>query len=280
VTRFENPSVHKHKRWRLLQQNSGVIKKWITIPTKGSEYVSYDIEWRIMKSKVIAIGLIILLGQSCSEESLNFSLKGTWIDSESLGFQFIEFYSDKQGRFGLFSKDYERYENFNYRLFDNKIAIDFEGDDVGETMHEILFDGKDKIEISGLTVIPENPSKIYVRKNIITETEDNEISLGVSDTYFDFENGFRLQARPIGESRCPIGAQCIWAGYASAQFNLIVDGNIESTFDLSTIDMRPHLKTDTLISEIVFKLKNIIPYPDLSKQYKLEDYKVVVTVEK
>lgn len=242
--------------------------------------MSYDIEEKIMKSKVIAIGLLILLGQSCSEESVEFSLKGTWLDSQSLGFQFIEFYSDKQGRFGLFSKDYERYENFNYRLFDNKIAIDFEGDDAGEIIHEISFDGKDKIEISGLTVIPENPTKIYERKSIITEIEDNEISLGINDTYFDFENGYRLQARPIGESRCPIGAQCIWAGYASAQFNLIMEGNIESTFDLSTIDIRPHLKRDTLISEIIFKLKDITPYPDLSKQYKLEDYRVVVTVEK
>jgi hypothetical protein len=233
-----------------------------------------------MKSKVIAIGLLILLGQSCSEESVDFSLKGTWIDSESLAFQFIEFSSDKQGRFGLFSKDYERYENFNYRLFDNKIAIDFEGDDEGETIHEISFDGKDKIEISGLTFIPENPTKIYVRRSIITEIQDNEISLGVDDTYFDFENGYRLQTRPIGESRCPIGAQCIWEGYASAQFNLIVDGNTESTFDLSTIDMKPHLKIDTLIEGLTFRLKDITPYPDLSKQYKLEDYKVVVTVEK
>ncbi|MBK7651539.1 MAG: hypothetical protein IPJ20_13545 [Flammeovirgaceae bacterium] len=261
-------------------KNYRLIKKWFTIPTKWGECVSYEIKEEIMKSKVIAIVLLILLGQSCSEESVDFSLKGTWIDSESLGFQFIEFYSDKQGRFGLFSKDTERYENFNYRLFDNKIAIDFEGDDAGETIHEISFDGKDKIEISGLTVIPENPTKIYARKSIITEIEDNEISLGVNDTYFDFENGYRLQARPIGESRCPIGAQCIWAGYASAQFNLIVDGNTEHMFGLATVYISPELKKDTLINGLRYTLLDITPYPNLSKKYKPEDYKVTVSIEK
>jgi len=52
-------------------------------------------------------------------------IKGTWVDSESYALQFIDFYSDNQAKFGLFSKNFEKYELFNYRLFDNQIAIYF-----------------------------------------------------------------------------------------------------------------------------------------------------------
>lgn len=229
----------------------------------------------------ITIGLLFLFGLlSCSDEETTLDLKGKWIDTDSSGLQFIEFYSDTEGRFGLFSKDYERYEDFNYRLFDNKIAIDFIGDTEGETIRNLTFVGKDKIEISGLTDIPENPTKTYQRYTVKSEKEDNQIVLGVDDIYFDFESGIRLQGYPINESRCPNGAHCIWAGYAAARFELIVDGNDEYTFDLSTIDLPPDLKRDTSINGLRYTLLDITPYPELDKEYKPEDYKVIVSVEK
>ncbi len=235
---------------------------------------------KIMRTK-ITIRLLLLLGLfSCSDEETTFDLKGKWIDSESYGLQFIEFYSKNHGRFGLFAKDYERFEDFNYRLFDNKIAIDFIGDNAGETIHDLIFIDKDKIQISGLTGVPENPTKTYQRYNIKSEKENNEIILGVNDIYFDFESGIILQGYCINDLRCPNGAQCIWAGYAAARFNLIVDGNYKYTFDLSTIDLAPNLKKDTLINRITYKLLDIAPYPDLSVEYKPEDYKVKVSIEK
>jgi hypothetical protein len=233
-----------------------------------------------MRTK-IALGLFVLFGiLSCSDEEGIYDLNGKWIDTESFGLQFIEFYSKNEGRFGLFSKDFERYENFNYRLFDHKIAIDFIGDNEGETIHDLTFSDKDKIQISGLTVIPENPTKTYQRADIKIKEENDEIVLGVNDIYFDFETGIRLQGYPINESRCPKGAECIWAGYAAARFDLIVDGNTKHTFDLATIDLLPELRRDTLINGMTFKLLDITPYPDLSKEYKIADYKVIVSIEK
>jgi hypothetical protein len=233
-----------------------------------------------MRTK-IALGLFVLSGLlSCSDEEVNYNLIGKWIDTESFELQFIEFFSKNEGRFGLYSKNYERYENFNYRLFDNKIAIDFIGDSEGETIHDLTFSNKDKIQISGLTVIPENPTKTYQRGNIKSEKENNEIVLGVNDIYFDFETGIRLQSYPINESRCPKGAECIWAGYAAARFDLIVDGNTGHTFNLATIDLSPELRRDTLINGMTFKLLDITPYPDLSKEYKISDYKVIVSIDK
>lgn len=233
-----------------------------------------------MKTKK-AFGLILLLGLiSCSDEETTFELSGKWIDTESFGLQFLEFYSKNEGRFGLYSKNYERYENFNYRLFDNKIAIDFIGDNEGETIHNLTFIDRDKIEISDLTDIPENPTKIYGRFSIKSDKENNEVILGVNDIYFDFETGIRLQGYLINESRCPKGADCIWSGYAAARFHLIVDGNTEYTFDLATIDVSPELRGDTLINGMTYKLLDITPYPDRSKKYKTEDYKVIVSIEK
>jgi hypothetical protein len=227
----------------------------------------------------ITIGLIFLFAQfSCSDEQPSFDLKGTWIDRESSELQFIEFYSKNQGRFGVLAKDYEQYEDFNYRLFDNKIAIDFGGDNEGETVQNLTIVDKDEIQISGLPV-PDHAAKTYTRYNKKSESGNKEIILGLNDVYVDFENGLKLQGHLINESRCPGGAQCIWAGYAAARFNLIDDGN-EYTFDLSTIDLAPTLKRDTLINGITYKLLDITPYPYLNVEYKPEDYKVKVSIEK
>jgi hypothetical protein len=227
-------------------------------------------------------GLLIFLSLqfSCSKDFNDPSLQGTWIDCESFGFQFIEFYTSTQGRFAYDYKSGMQYDNFTYRLFDNTLTIDFTGDSSGETIHEISFLAKDTIEISGLTDIPENPVKTYFRSNIKTGNENGEIILGWNDTYFDLENRYRLQAYCAGDSRCPEGGVCVWAGYAYARFYLIVDGNYDYTFDLSTIDLTPVMNRDTMIHGITFRLQDITPYPDIHSEIKQEEYKVIVTVEK
>ena len=233
-----------------------------------------------MKTK-IALGLFLLFGLSgCSDQEETKDLNGKWIDTERYGLQFIEFYSKNDGMIGFYSKSHERHENFNYRLFDNKIAIDFIGDREGETIHQITFIDNDKIQISGLTIFSENPATTFQKYNIKSEKENNEIILGIHDIYYDFETGIRLQGYMINESRCPKGATCIWAGYASARFNLIVDGNTAHTFDLATIDLSPDLRRDTLKNGMTYNLIDITPYPDLNREYNIEDYKVIVTIEK
>lgn len=232
-----------------------------------------------MRTK-IALALFILFGLfNCSDEETTFDLKGKWIDTDSFGLQFIEFQSKNKGRFGTYSKNHEQFEDFTYRIFDNKIAIDFIGDDKGETIHDLSSIDNERIQISGLTVIPEPSTNTYQRYNIKHEKEDNTIVLGVNDIYFDFETGIRLQAHPTDESRCPKGVECVSAGYAVGRFNLVVDGNTEHTFDLATVDLSPVHRKDTLINALTYTLLDITPYPDLSKQYKVSEYKVIVSVE-
>ncbi len=227
-----------------------------------------------------SLWLFLLLGiLSCSDEGTTFDLNGKWVATESFGLQFIEFYSKNEGRFGLYSKDFKNHEDFNYRLFDNKIAIDFINDSEGETIHNLTFNGEDKIEISGLTVIPENPPKSFSRYNIVTEKINGEIALGINDIFFDFDTGIRLKGYQINESRCPEDVVCVWQGYASARFNLIVDANFEYIFDLATDSLSPELKNDTLISGLKYTLLDIKPYPKLGEEFKPEDYTLIVAVE-
>lgn len=232
-----------------------------------------------MKTK-IAIAFFVFSGLfNCSDEETTFELKGKWVDANSLELQFIEFQSKNKGRFGRYSKNYEQYEHFNYRLFDNKIAIDFIGDISGETIHDLTSIDKEKIQISGLTLIPGSSTKTYQRYNIKHEKGDNAIVLGINDIYFDFATGIRLQAHPTNESRCPKGVECVSAGYAVARFNLVVDGDTEHTFDLATVNLSPVHRKDTLINALTYTLLDITPYPDLSKQYKVSEYKVIASVD-
>lgn len=213
---------------------------------------------------------------SCSDEPTVIQLRGTWVENESADLQFIEFSSENQGRFGLFKKDQEQYENFSYRLFENKIAIDMTGDAVGETVYEFYFDGADEIKISGLTGT-ESP-KVFSRNNIKTENEESDIILGVNDLYFDFETGHTLRMDSIlNDSRCPANAQCVWEGAASVRFSLTDDEQHEHFFDLATHET---LGRDTAIHNVTYTLLDVTPYPEINSPFDFADYKAKLRVEK
>lgn len=235
--------------------------------------------------KKLIFGITVLVGfvfSSCDkindlDTKSDFELiKGTWVDSESYALQFIDFHSDSQAKFGLFSKNFEKYEPFSYRLFNYQIAIDFLDDnDTNETIHNLTFRNKDTIEISDLTIIPENPNKIYYRRNIVTEEQNDTITIGLNDIYYDFENGFRLQIDSItSDSRCPYGAECFWASNADVRLDLIVGGNYHHKFILNTT-----YKRDTIIDSINYKLVQLSPHPMVNEIIDYQDYKVKIVTE-
>ncbi len=202
-------------------------------------------------------------------------LKGTWVDDQSLALQFVDFYSESQGRFGLFSKNFRHYDSFNYRLFDGKIAIDFVEDGIpDETLHGLIFLGRDSLQISDLTVIPENPNITYRRRHIITERVNDTIILGMNDMYYDFENDFRLEPDSLlSDSRCPAGVECFWEGNAAVRFKLIVGGNDQYLFTLNT---HHSFQREETIDGMTFKLVEVLPYPDINADFNYWDYKVKI----
>ena len=64
----------------------------------------------------------------------------------------------------------------------------------------------------------------------------------------------------VSDSRCPANAMCIWQGTATAKFSLTKDHETR-TFVLSTIDMPPTYKKDTVLMGYKIEFVNLTPYP-------------------
>lgn len=240
---------------------------------------------RIFSKKLLAFLLVVMTFTGCDllgelDKNVDVSkLKGTWIDKESYAMSFIDFYADNQASFCLYNKTFERRDTFNYRLFNDSIAIDFIGsNDSTETLHKLVYMDNNTIAISNLTSIPEHPDKVYYRKNIVTKRDSNIIDIGMNELYYDRNYDFRLQIDSVlNDSRCPVGVVCVWAGNAQVRLDLIVEGNYHYQFSLNT---NSSFQQDTLIRGIKYKLLNVLPYPDINKELNYQKYRVRVSATK
>jgi len=227
--------------------------------------------------------MVVMIGCEDTNQNTNPDfeyLKGTWIDKESFALQFIDFYSDNQGRFGRYSKNFERYDTFHYRIINsNQIAIHWLGDiESIENLHDLIKIGNDTIRISHLSDVPENPDKIYVRRRIITGRQDDTIRLGYNQEYFDFNYDIRLRLDSVmTDSRCPRGAICLWEGNAEVRLELITEGNYQHYLFLNT---NQKFKVDTLVGNIKLILVGLEPYPAVNQAIDSKDYIITVIVKK
>ena len=228
----------------------------------------------------LLLGLFLISCEKDNEINSNVDfefLEGYWVDQESFALQFIHFYSNEQARFGFYSRNLASYDTFYYKLFDSKLVINFIGDnEERETIHDIIVRDDLIIEISGLTVIPENPNKVYKKQNINTLVLNDTIEQKFNEIIYNFDNDFRIQLDSvITDSRCPIGADCVWEGNAEIKFELIIEGNYQYLFDLNT---NSQFQADTLIKGFRFKLIRVLPYPKIDEVLEKEDYKVEIVV--
>jgi hypothetical protein len=69
----------------------------------------------------------------------------------------------------------------------------------------------------------------------------------------------------LSDSRCPDGANCIWAGEAIARFNIKVGQN-----EVRKVDLR--LSNDTVINGYKFSFISLNPYPSASQEISVNDY--------
>jgi hypothetical protein len=79
-----------------------------------------------------------------------------------------------------------------------------------------------------------------------------------------------------GDSRCPSGAQCIWAGEAKCTVLFSVNEN-EQTVTLIQSGSNSSTTTDIDGYSISFTLN---PYPKVNQQIENQDYRLVLTVSK
>jgi len=111
-----------------------------------------------------------------------------------------------------------------------------------------------------MKIVSKDTMVVYLKQNVLNE-----------------KYGFTIQLDSITEdSRCPEGAECIWAGNARAKFKLTVNNSYHQ-FSLNTISA---FRNDTVIGGIRYKLINISPYPSVNKIFKYNNYSAVVAVSK
>ncbi len=80
----------------------------------------------------------------------------------------------------------------------------------------------------------------------------------------------------LNDSRCPINANCIWAGNAEARFVFFESGN-SIKFNLT---IAGDSGTETEIQGYHIKLLQLNPYPSASVITKQEDYQAEVLIRK
>jgi hypothetical protein len=80
----------------------------------------------------------------------------------------------------------------------------------------------------------------------------------------------------LNDSRCPNGAECVWAGNAEVRF-IYSAGTQNSAFILNTLS---NFRTDTLINGYRIKLVRLNPYPQMGLPIKQNEYSAEVKITK
>ena len=107
---------------------------------------------------------------------------------------------------------------------------------------------------------------------------NDTIKMQIGEVYCNQANGIRLECDSlVGDSRCPVGAACVWEGNAELSFILEQDSDQLHEFNLNT---NPEFRTDTTINELRYKLVDLIPYPELDIERNLDDYSILLIVYK
>jgi len=99
-----------------------------------------------------------------------------------------------------------------------------------------------------------------------------EFQLPYGQTVIIPEARLSLTFRELGEdSRCPEGANCIWAGNARV---ILIVSDLETSLN-TTLEPRQVLHRGYSI-----QLVGVAPYPKLGEVHKVEDYAVTLVVER
>jgi hypothetical protein len=101
------------------------------------------------------------------------------------------------------------------------------------------------------------------------------LSIGQSAVIAD--EGLKIKfIEVVGDSRCPQGVQCIWAGEASALIEITYSGSTYRKV-LTQPGASESTTTDFGIYEIAFSLQ---PYPQAGKEIDAKDYRLQLQVDK
>jgi hypothetical protein len=112
---------------------------------------------------------------------------------------------------------------------------------------------------------------------VVEVSLDTEFTLAVGESATIAGEDLSLQfVEMVSDSRCPTGAICIWAGEASCLMRITQAG---STYEkVLTQPGHSSPSTESFAGyEVTF---DILPYPELGKDVRVEDYVLRLTVSR
>jgi hypothetical protein len=112
----------------------------------------------------------------------------------------------------------------------------------------------------------------------INASMDREFTLKVGQVAVFTNENLKIQFESVlGDSRCPKGVTCIWAGEAKCQISIDDKGSSDN-FVLTDIGGTDGYSTNYFKNlNLTFKLE---PYPEQGKQIGINDYELILTVSK
>jgi len=115
--------------------------------------------------------------------------------------------------------------------------------------------------------------KVEVNQSPLVFDKVIELKYGVIVKNTDYQISIVLDS-VLNDSRCPTGAQCVWAGNAAVRL-VFSSANNKVSFVLNT---NPTFRTDSLINGYRIKLNILTPYPELGVAIKQADYRSEVEI--
>ena len=120
------------------------------------------------------------------------------------------------------------------------------------------------------------------KENGTPEPDPNPISLTYqkATTVRTSGNDLQVELKEVTDSRCPINASCVSAGSAKLTF-AISDAANQANVNVEFEGAKKSVEVFKLGGvEYVLTVSEVLPYPELPKSPKLEDYKIAVSIEK
>ena len=104
------------------------------------------------------------------------------------------------------------------------------------------------------------------------------IEIGLNELYhsktYDFSIAFDSV---LHDSRCPVDANCFWAGNAQGRFNIIAEGRFHHQIILNTT---LPMQQDTTLHGINYKLMSLSPEPNSKAPIDYTQYKAKLLITK
>jgi hypothetical protein len=107
---------------------------------------------------------------------------------------------------------------------------------------------------------------------------DQELTLKTGDIRSSKSDNISVKVLNIGDSRCPTGVVCFWQGEATVNLAVISTSSFDETIGTVVLSTFHH-PVDT-VSNFIFKLIDVLPYPKSGVEVPDSEKKVVLKIDR